>query len=245
MSELGEIGEGLAAKLPEGDYNTWIQKLLSGSAVPPVIVYSYGHYVTLVKESRVTVEHYNLVSGFYPGQEERCFQHFRVRVERVDELVSIIHCHAPSSQKRSLSANGRMHYVRALHRTSNGDPFIWGGDFNTGPFQLTSLMKNIDCRYASRQLFYSNPISFKHGDVAVTYGLCAVQENSKVGKSHNGASDTHDLVIAKVFGTGGSGPGRPYTHPRQGQGSDPPPGRQSRQVEVQIDMSGLTSGGGL
>ena len=72
-----------------------------------------------------------------------------------------------------------------------------------------------------------------------------MQENSEVGKSYNGASDNHDLVIAKVFGTDRSGPGRPYTHPPQGQGSDPPPGRQSRHVDVQIDMSGLTSGGRL
>ena len=37
--------------------------------------------------------------------------------------------------------------------------------------------------------------------MAITYGLCSVQVNSKVGVSQVGASDAHDLVVAKVFCT--------------------------------------------
>ena len=192
--------------------------------------------MTLVKTSRVKVEHYKLVNGFYPGQAERCFQHFRVRVERDDEPVSIIHCHAPSSQKRSLTNTGRLHYISAFHKASNGDRFIWGGDFNIGPAQLTALMESIDSRYTTQEcedssaaqpesmrFVYSHPIRCLHGDIAVIYGLCAVQENSKVGKSYEGASDNHDLVIAKVFATVGSGPGRPYTHPPKDRAQTHPP----------------------
>lgn len=50
------------------------------------------------------------------------------------------------------------------------------------------------------QVVYSHQVGHMHGDVAVTYGFQAVQVNSQVGKSHNGVSDKHDLVIATVFG---------------------------------------------
>ena len=185
-------------------------------------MYNYGHYVSLVNPSRVKVEHYKLVDGFYPGQAERCFQHFRVRVEKDDDLVSIIHCHAPSSQKRNLTNAGRLHYISALHKASNGDRFIWGGDFNIEPVKLSALMEKLDCRYTTQEsedssaaqpesmrFVYSNPNKFMHGDMAVTYGLCGVQQNSEVGKSYGGASDNHDLVIARVFGTGDSNDATP------------------------------------
>ena len=49
LSELGELGIGLAPSLPKEDISAWTQGLLSDSAVPPVEVYANNHYVTLVK----------------------------------------------------------------------------------------------------------------------------------------------------------------------------------------------------
>ena len=74
LSELGELGQGIGSKLPGHDVDAWIRELLSDSAVPPVSVYSDGHYATLVKTRRVLVEEYKVVGGFVSGQEERCFQ---------------------------------------------------------------------------------------------------------------------------------------------------------------------------
>jgi hypothetical protein len=48
---------------------------------------------------------------------------------------------------------------------------------------------------------FSHPVGWKHGDVAVTYGLYSFQVDSKVGVRHGGASDAHDLVVVKVFCT--------------------------------------------
>jgi hypothetical protein len=187
--------------------------LLSDSAVPPVSVYTDGHYTTLVNTDRVVVEEHKLVEGFVRNQSERCFQHFRVRVARDDAPVSIINCHAPASKKRGLTVDGRMRYFQAFHTACAADRFIWGGDFNTGVIQLTALVQSIDARYAverggdssaaqpgSLQIVFSHPLRFKHGDIAVTYGLCSVQVNSKVGNFYNGASDAHDLVVVKAFG---------------------------------------------
>ena len=103
LSELGEQGRGLGSKLPNHDRATppavdaWLLGLLSDSAAPPVSVYSDGHYATLVKTRRVSVEKYEFVRGFVRGQEERGFQHVRVHFHGDDTLISIINCHAASS----------------------------------------------------------------------------------------------------------------------------------------------------
>ena len=48
------------------------------------------------------------------------------------------------------------------------------------------------------QVVFSHPFRYKHGDVALTFGLRAKQVNSEVGPFYNGASAKHDLVIAAV-----------------------------------------------
>ena len=81
MSELGEQGRGLGSKLPNNDraippaVDAWILELLSDSAAPPVSVYSDGHYATLVKTRRVSVEKYEFVRGFVRGHEDRGGNH--------------------------------------------------------------------------------------------------------------------------------------------------------------------------
>ena len=62
-------------------------------------------------------------------------------------------------------------------------------------------MKDIDHRdkVAERQVVFSHPDKFLHGDMAVIHGFCGVQVNSKVVKSNDGVSDAHDLVIAHCF----------------------------------------------
>ena len=217
LCELGELGVGIGANVPHGDVVAWIMKLFNDSAIPPVEIFTDSHYLTIVKTSRVKVDLYKLVHGFVPNQNDRSFQHLRVSVAGDEAPISIINCHAPASKKRVLSADGRKRYVRAAHDACAGDRFIWGGDFNTGSIQLTALMTSIDTRYTSGEgdlssaalpgavyLFYSHPIRNSHGDLAVSYGLGAIQINSQVGRNHKGVSDAHDLVIAKVFATDGS-----------------------------------------
>ena len=215
LSELGEIRRGIGENIPGGDVYAWIRGLLSDRAGPPVRVYVHGHYLTIVKFNRVAVLQCKLVSDFVPDQADRCFQHLRVRVGDDTEPVSIINCHVPASKERELTTDGRMHTFLACHKACAGDRFIWGGDLNTGVIQLTALMQNIDksytldsaahpgsycCRVGALQLAFSDPLRFKHGDLVMTHGLRSFQTNSEVGAFFNGASDAHDLVVAKVSG---------------------------------------------
>ena len=86
--------------------------------------------------------------------------------------------------------DGRLRYFTAFHEACAGDPLIWGGDFNTGLIQLATLLERIDDRYimdssaaqpGSLQTVLSHPLQCKHGDLAVTFGLCSAQVNSQVG----------------------------------------------------------------
>ena len=224
LSELGELGVGLKDKIKDGDIDGWIRLLLDGSAVPPVDIYTNGNYTTIVaKSDRVEITEHKLVTGFVPHQPERCYQHFRVRLQRDGDAVSIINCHAPSSFKRKLNNDSRRNYFRSFHCVSSPDRLIWGGDFNTKLIMISTLMEELDPRYTSKQgetssaaqpgsthsaaqpaglnFIFSHPVGWKHGDVAVTYGLYSFQVDSKVGVRHGGASDAHDLVVVKVFCT--------------------------------------------
>ena len=212
LCELGELGVGIAAGLPDRNVDAWMTELLRDSAIPPVHIFADSHYLTIVKTSRVNVDRYSLVQGFDDNNTNRSFQHLRVFVAGDGVPISIINCHAPSSKKRVLTSNGRKLYLTAAHNVCAGDPFIFGGDFNTGFIQITAFMNGIDARYrggegdlsSALQVCYSHPIKARVGDLAVSYGLRAIQIDSAVGKSHQGVSDAHDLVIASVFATHGS-----------------------------------------
>ena len=196
--------------IPGSDVCDWIRGLLSEREGPPVRVYAEGHYLTIVTSNRVAVLQCKLVSGFVPDQADRCFQHLRVFVGDDKEPVSIVNCHAPASNERRLTVDGRRSTLLACHNACAGDRFIWGGDFNTGMIQLSALVQKICHSYTidpsaaqpgcfSLQMVFSNPSTFKPGDLAMTYGLRSFQTNSEVGASFDGASDAHDLVVAKVF----------------------------------------------
>jgi hypothetical protein len=212
LCELGELGVGIAAGLVERNVNAWMTELLRDSAIPPVNIFAESHYLTIVKTSRVKADRYRLVQGFDDKVMVRSFQHLRVFVAGDDVPISIINCHAPSSKKRALTLSCRKLYLSTAHTVCAGDRFVWGGDFNTGCIQFTAIMKGIDSRYSGGegdpstplQVLYSHPMKARNGDLAVSYGLGAIQINSAVGKSHNGVSDAHDLVIASVFATHGS-----------------------------------------
>ena len=135
--------------------------------------------------------------------------------------------------------------LRAFHDACFDNRFIWGGHFNTGLVLLHTYMAKSDSRYiveqddassavqsgsnqrgassaaqpGSLRVLFSHPVNYKLGDMALTYGLTSVQENSKVGKFSNGVSDAHDLVIARVFGTASTNSAA-RTKPRA---SSPPP----------------------
>ena len=212
LCELGELGVGIAAGLPDRNVDAWMTELLRDSAIPPVNIFADSHYLTIVKTSRVNVDRYSLVQGFDDNNTNRSFQHLRVFVAGDGVPISIINCHAPSSKKRALTTSCRKDYLIAAHNACAGDRFIFGGDFNTGFIQITAFMKAIDSRYSggegdlssALQVCYSHPIKARVGDLAVSYGLGAIQIDSAVGKSHQGVSDAHDLVIASVFATHGS-----------------------------------------
>ena len=89
---------------------------------------------------------YRVIRDLVKTQRDRCFQHFRVRTSERDEPISIVNCHAPSSKQRKLTGAERLQYFTAFHEACAGDPFIWGGDFNTGLIQLASLLERIDGR---------------------------------------------------------------------------------------------------
>ena len=45
---------------------------------------------------------------------------------------------------------GRLQYFTAFHEACAGDPFIWGGDFNTGLIQLATFV--FVCNYTSDEV---------------------------------------------------------------------------------------------
>ena len=139
LSELGEFRRGISGNILQSDVYDWIRGLLSDRAVPPVRVYVDGHYMTIVKSDRVVVLQCKL--------EKDCFQHLRVRVGDDTEPVSIVNCNAHASNKRELSMGVRMRTFLACHNACAGDRFIWGGDFNTGVIQLSTLVQSIDDSY--------------------------------------------------------------------------------------------------
>ena len=146
LSELGELGKGIARALGT-NVEEWMLNLLADSDVHPVSIYAEGHYLTIVKNRHVTVEQHTTISGFITDQRTRSFQHFQVRPRGWSGQVSVINCHAPSSKHKKLTVHRRTGYFKAFHQASGANPFIWGGDFNTGPVQLTTSLKEIDRRY--------------------------------------------------------------------------------------------------
>ena len=105
-----------------------------------------------------------------------------------------------------------MRYLKTFNDMSGADPFIWGGNLNTGLIQLAALLRTVDPRYlitdrdtssaeqpGITQVVFSHPLRYTHGDIALTCGLRAAQVNSEVGRFYSGASADHDLVVAKVF----------------------------------------------
>ena len=198
LSALGQLNESLDDEF-EGGTGTWIRGLISAEQpdMEDITIYADDHYVTIVKDSRVNVAYYETVRGFVPGQEERSFQLSRVLVTDTNQQVCIINCDAPASKTRGLSADGRMRYFKTFNDMSGADPFIWGGNLNTGVIQLAALLRTVDPGRRINTSF-SHPRRYKHGDIALTCGLRAAQVNSEVGSFYDGASADHDLVVAKV-----------------------------------------------
>ena len=174
LSELGELGIGFGGSVPQGDVGMWISRILQDSAVPPVQTFCDSHYVTLVRTG-VKVVQYNLIARVVVGQPDRSFQHFRVLVAGDPVQFSIINCHAPASQKRPLTAPGRVAYFNAFHRACRNDRFIWAGDFNTKLIQLTALMQGLDPRF-----------SFDGHSRAWTYAVRLFQSSQVQQRRHSG-----------------------------------------------------------
>jgi endonuclease/exonuclease/phosphatase family metal-dependent hydrolase len=140
LSELGQVGVGIGKKFPEGGVVGWLKNLLADKNVSPVDIYADGHYATIVLSGRVDVLQYQVIKDFHE-QADRSFQHFRLRTSQRGQVISLINCHAPSAKpNRILTVQGRVQYFKAFHKASAGDPFIWGGDFNTKPVQFATLL---------------------------------------------------------------------------------------------------------
>ncbi len=189
-----------------------VQKLTRRHQVQQFSDDAHAYYVTIVRR-----QHWSSLSVRAPqasplNTKSIALNTFDcVRLHAGDKLDSVINCHAPSSDKRKLTQTRHLSYFQAFHETSGADPFIWGGDFQTGRDTLSTLLEKVDERYIMNndhissaaqpedmQAVFSRPMSFVHGDMALAYGLHAVQVNLQVGRSHNGVSDAHDLVIAKI-----------------------------------------------
>jgi hypothetical protein len=216
---------GIGDNVPGGDVDAEIRKLLADSTIvsdregPRVRVYTEGQYSTIVASDRVTVLQSKLVRDYVPGQTYRCFQHIRLRVGDDSEPISIVNCDAPATKQRGWTTDGRLCTFRAFRKACHLDPFIWGGNLNTGVILLIQNLQSIGVaepgHFASNstsaaqpeslQLVFSHP-NYLHGDVALTNGLRTIQTNSEVGVSFAGASNAHDLVVAKVFDFAGSRP---------------------------------------
>ena len=204
---------GLSEKIPGGDVGAWIRRIIYFSAEQSVRVYAMSQYSSIVMSERVEVLYVKLVGGYVPDQPDQDFQHFRVVVGDDREPISIINCHAHASKQQGLTVDERMQTFLACHQACAGDRFIWGGDFNTSVIQLSSLMQRIDCNITidssaahprSLQLLLGRRV----GDVALIHGLRSVQTDSEVGAFFQGASDAHNLLVAKVFELSGWRPAR-------------------------------------
>ena len=73
------------------------------------------------------------------------------------------------------------------------------------------------------QMVYSHKVGCQQGDLALTYDSQAAQVDSRVGETHGGVSDAHDLVIAKVFGKSKPSDATKATEPTWPMPSRPPP----------------------
>ena len=147
LSGLGQLDENLDSALDGGIYE-WINNLISdGSVEQPTEIYADDQYVTIVNTSRVNILNYEMVKGFFAKEPERSFQHFRLRVRTTDETVCIINCEATTSTTWPLGPKGRMCYLNTFHEIAEDDPFIWGGNFNTGVCELWALLKEVHKRY--------------------------------------------------------------------------------------------------
>ena len=102
-------------------------------------------------------------------------------------------------------------YLKAFHEASGEDSCIWGGDFHTNISKaIWRLRGDVHKRYARREnccdmfgaerpglrvvLPRNNPANEK--DLAITYGLHVLQDDTSIGASFGGSSDAHDLVVA-------------------------------------------------
>ena len=208
------LHESLDSALKD-DIHGWITNLITdGSVDVSAEIYTGDHYVTIFKTSRIDILDYQLISKFFPEEPERSFQLCTVRVKRTDENVHIINCDVTSSNNSAFGSKARMYYFNTFHQMTEDHPFIWGGNFKTDITQLPTVLKDVHERYevttetaacsaeqpAVVQVLFSDPQRRceENCDIAVTCGLPAVQKTSEVGKSSKGASDEHDVVIAKV-----------------------------------------------
>ena len=106
LSGLGQPNESLDDGIVVGT-GTWIKNLISAEeGMTDITIYADDHYVTIAKDTRVDVTHYEIVRGLVPGQEERSFQLFRVLVKDTNQQVCIINCEAPGDGHASAAQSG-------------------------------------------------------------------------------------------------------------------------------------------
>ena len=147
LSELGEFDAGLAGKL-ETSGAQWMQDVLSETIVSQATVYAHAHYATIIKKDDFAEVTYGFIRDFIPKQDDRPFQHARVRLHGQDKLVPIVNCHAPMSKKRKLTDMVRSTYLAAFCKSSGECSSFWGGDFNTDRNKVADLLDMLDGRHS-------------------------------------------------------------------------------------------------
>lgn len=162
--------------------------------------------VTIMQLGRFRViEPPHLLQNLDCSQPYRNAQRLRVAVKQpgapddepaAGEDVDIINCNSPASRKHPLHAAVRKNVLRSLHDAC-GCRYIIGGDLNTGEIGLRANLTAV-AKDDHPDLIFARKVGRLQGDVAIVAGLDVEHEESTVGKSFDGSSDAHDLVVVSA-----------------------------------------------
>ena len=225
ISEWGSIGKGLETALrtlyrdigafksaTERFFLEMVQPLSAEKPGGSFEVYHFSHYVFIVSLRRVRVRRVQEVLNLDPIQSWRNAHLIRLELLTCQGLpeICIVNNHSPTPQ--GLSATTRLNIVAKVVEAAGGRRdgntwarCIWGGDFNMGEISMKDAFHNYDANvygqslaaeHRRMQLVCGHPLRRRHGDLAVMQNLLAVHEDTTIGKSYDGTSDSHDLVIA-------------------------------------------------
>ena len=115
LSALGQLNESLDDRFEKGT-GTWIKSLISAEGgMMDITIHADDHYVTIVKDTRVDVTHYEIVRRFVSGQEERSFQFSGQEERTVDPRYLITDRDTSSAEQPGITQVVFSHPLRYRH----------------------------------------------------------------------------------------------------------------------------------